>query len=596
MIASSVAKSVARSVASSTASGGGGVSLPSGAIGAWYADEYQSTPRRVIPNAISSTSVSQNLLAAPRRLFANTVYWASTALTITDDAAAGPDGTSGEASTLVASGASWLLRVATGGAAIPAATYTIAAWVKRNTGSDQAFCFSKDNTATRSSIFTATDTWQRFTYTFTLGGSTAVNQLSICNDGSTSANVQICDLELFAGSSDLGTSNGTNPVGHMYLGSNHYATQPAVASSELDLANQGYGQVQLPANLNLSDGFTYVALVKKTASATAYHATLSKAQNFNHFTMTTELSKATVNYVSAVTQYSGENVAVVGMWELLNQGYHVHTIRYDGSKIDWWLDDCLLHRKTGSVTTQTFRDMHVGIVSATSLYAGEKAFSMALYPSALTDEQVLTAASYMQTRATSASLSATNQGRVICFEGDSISAVLLGWPNYYGVNLASPAFLGHNFAVSGSTVATLSTRQATVNLALPPLANRTGRKFVIVVHIGANDLLSLGATTWLANLKAVLQAYRTAGWTVAACTPTPRTQAGFNTQRSTVVTTMRTWGTSDGVDHLIDFADDATMGTDAAASDTLLYSDGLHPTALGQTNLATIAATVLNAI
>lgn len=579
------------------APGGPGSSklLPTGAVAAWYADQYSASPRRVIPNALSSSAVSQNLFPAPRRLFANTIYYASTALTITDDAAAGPDGTSGEASTIVASGATWLLRQA-GGGNVPAGTYTLACWAKRNTGTDQTFCFSKDNTATRSSTKTATSTWQRFTYTFTLGSSTAATQFSICNDGSTSANLQICDLELFSGSSDLGGATGTNPAGHCYLGSNHYATQPAVASNELDLSNQGYGQVQLPSNLALSSGMTFVVVCKKTAAGSGYHGILSKMQSYSQFTLSTEVSKAPVNFIGSQGNYAGEANGA-GPWELLNQGYHVHTMRYDGSNRDWFLDDCLLHRLAGSVTTQNFRDMHLGIVNDISLYSGEKVFAMALWNRALSDTEVRTAASFMQSRAATASLSASNHPRIICNEGDSITGASgVGWANYYGTNLATTAFLGHNFAISGSMISHLTSRAATVDLVLPPVANRTGRKFILTVLIGANDLQGLGATTWLANLKAYLQARRTAGWTVVACTPTPRTTAGFNTERALVLPTMRGWGTADGVDYLIDFAADATMGPDAAASDTLLYGDGTHPTTAGHQNLANIAKTVLNAI
>jgi len=580
-------------------SGGVAASLPSGAVGAWYASDYQATPRRVIPNSISSAEVSQNLFAAPRRLFNNTIYYAKTAATVTDDADVGPDGVSGEASTVVGSSSSWLLRIATGFGNIPAGTYTLACWVKRNTGTDQTFCFSKDNTITRSGIQTATGSWQRFTYTFTLASTTGSQQFSICNDGSTTASIQICDFELFAGSSDLGQSNGTSPAGHFYLGNNHYATQPAVASNELDLANQGWGQIQLPSNLSLSNGFTHVTLIKKTAAGSAYHATLSKCQNFNDFTMMTELSKAVCNFLGvAVRNYNGENLAgaIVGMWELLNQGYHVHTVRYDGTNTDWWLDDCLLHRKAGAITDKTFRDFHVGIVNSISLYAGNKMHSMALWDRALTDEEILDSLSYAQSRATTDSLTATNQERVICFEGDSISGMAgTCWPYYYGTNLASPAFLGHNFAISGSTIASMTSRAATVDAVLPPVANRSGRKFILCVLIGANDLLSLGATTWLANLKTYLQARRSAGWTVIVGTPTPRTAAGFNTQRAIAVTEMRTWGTADGVDYKIDYAASTTYGEDAHASDVAKFGDGTHPTTTTQQNMATDAAPVINA-
>lgn len=565
---------------------GGTLTLPTGAVAAWYADQYSASPRRVIPNAFSSTAVSQNLFSAPRRLFNNTNYWSKTSLTITDDATAGPDGTSGEASTVVASAGNWFMGQAAG-SNIPAGTYTLAVWAKRNTGTDQVFAFSKDNTATRSSVKTATDTWQRFTYTFTLAGATSPSTLMLCSsDGATTASLQICDLELFAGSSDLGTANGTNPVGHMYLGANHYDTQPAVASNELDLSNQGYGQVQLPANLNLSSGVTYIAITKKIAAGSAYHATLSKSQSFGHLTFSQEVSQAPQYWIG-----TEEAPNFRGTIESLNQGYFAWGWRYDGSSRHMLLNDHRLFTKAGAVTNQTFRDFNMGFVSSASLYAGEKFHASALWNRALSDEEYLQAYNYLVAQVEASGLSMGTE-RVVCFEGDSITGTDGScWPYYYGINLANPKFLGSNFAISGSTIANLVTRAPDVDAVIP--VDKGSRKFVLAVLVtnGLSD-----ATTFSADLKAYLQARRSAGWTVVACTLLPRNDATHNARRATVNTTMRSWGTADGVDYLIDFAADATMGPDAAASDTLLYSDGTHPTTAGHQNLAAVAAAVLNAI
>jgi hypothetical protein len=42
------------------------------------------------------------------------------------------------------------------------------------------------------------------------------------------------------------------------------------------------------------------------------------------------------------------------------------------------------------------------------------------------------------------------------------------------------------------------------------------------------------------------------------------------------------------IDGVIDFAADPVMGTDAAPCDTALFQDGLHPTEVGQANMAVI--------
>jgi len=559
--------------------------LPTGAIGEWYAENYSSSPRRVVPNSASGTAVSANLFPAPRRQFANSIYWTTNGtITFSDASVTAPDGSS-DATTAVCSG-NWLIRI-NAGANLPAGDYTVACNVKRNTGSDQLFCFSKDNTSTRSSQKTATSSWQRFTYAFTLASSTAVTQISLCSiDGSTAANLQICDMELYSGSSDLGP--GT-PAGHMYLGSNHYATEPAVASNEIALDNQGYGQIQLAAASTISSGVTFMAVIKKTATASAYHSVISKMKSsWGDFTPVSEISLAPTPYIGGVA-----NLNLAGLNNLSSLGYHVLTWRYNGSTREMWIDDCKLHSLSGSVSSFTIQDFNLGIVNSTSLYAGEKLYAAALWDSALSDADVLIAKTVLAGKATAAGLTIANIDRVYCAEGDSISgAAATCWPYVYGPNASLKVF-GKVFAVSSSTIASMTSRAATLDAVLP--ADRTGRKFILSVLIGANDLVSLGAATYLTNLGTYLDARVAAGWTVALCTPTPSTASGFNTQRALILSTMRGWvGTKCAA--IIDFAADATMGPDAAASNGTLYSDGTHPTTTGQNNLEVIARSVLNGL
>jgi len=140
----------------------------------------------------------QNLISASRRLFSNNQCWAKTNAVCVDDAAIAPD-ESNDASTLVGTGV-WTLNIpAPAAASLPAGTYTFAVWAKRNTGTDQVFRFSTNyGSAPLSSVMTATSTWQRFTYTFTLADPTVMPALRFCASDSTDANLQICDLDLFA--------------------------------------------------------------------------------------------------------------------------------------------------------------------------------------------------------------------------------------------------------------------------------------------------------------------------------------------------------------------------------------------------------------
>jgi hypothetical protein len=560
-------------------------SLPTGSIGLWLADRYESG-RKCIPNSASTAKVSQNLFSCPRRLFSNTNYYTKGSLTVTDDAAAGPDGTAGEASTAVSTGVGWYLSQASGGGNIPAGTYTLAIWAKSNSGSNEVFAFSKDNTVTRSSVQTATPSWQRFTYTFTLASSTNCAIILLCSsDGATNSSLQICDFELFSGSFDLGSPNGTTPAGHLYLGRNHYSTVPTVASYELDISTGGWGQVQLPADKALSAGFTYVCLAKKVAAGSAYHATLSKIQSFGHLTCSHEVSLYPQNSIGTAASYA--EVAATGLWNQLDRGYMCHCQRYDGTNRDWYINGKRAHRLAGAVTTQNYRDFNFGVVNGTTLTAGMKVFACAIWDRALSDSEVKDAYDNLLSLATAASLTAVAQ-RLFYFEGDSISGgYSYSWP-YQAGPLGKP-MLGHVSAVSGSTIASMVSRASTTD-------SYYTSGSTLVVLIGANDLVSLGSATWLTNLRAYLVARKATGWRIVLCTPTPATTSGFNTQRALALATLRGWNGDGTVDYVIDFAADPTMGPDAAASNTSLYGDGLHPTTFGQSLLANCAVSTLNRI
>jgi len=568
--------------------GGASPQIPSGAIGVWYADQYVASPRKHIPNEITKATVtpSANLLSAPRRLFNNSVLWSKASVTCADDAATAPDGSS-EASTCSGTG-NWLLKSMFTNS-VPAGTYTVAINAKRNTGADQSFCFSKDNTSTRSSVMVATSAWQRFSYTFTLASPVAANLIVLCSiDGSTAANLQICDFELYSGSSDLGPQTYG---GHLYLGETHYDTKPTATGGELNLSTGGWGLIQWASTLTVGS-MTAIALVSKVAAGSIYQAYLSKVSAYASFSMMTDESNTSPT--SYITSYVTHDSA--GLWRLLNKGYHAISHRYNGVSRDMGLDDMpTFFSVAGTVATFTLRDMFSGLV--TSLSSGLKVHAIALYDYALTDAELKTAYAALAARAVTAGLTVTPQARVLITEGDSITAAALAYPYVYGAN-ASPTLLGNNVAVSSAVIGNVGTpnslygRAAAVDAKLP--TNRTGRRFILSVMIGRNDLLVLGTATYLTNLAAYLDDRRAAGWTVLLNAVLPSTAVGYNTARNTVNATMAGWvGTH--CDYWNDWAG-STMDADADASDAAKYGDGTHPTTAGQILLEGVFRTVVDAI
>jgi hypothetical protein len=414
-------------------------------------------------------------------------------------------------------------------------------------------------------------------------------------DGSTAGNIQIADFELYSGSSDLGPENYG---GHLYLGSSAYDTRPVYASGALDLSANGYGLIQFPSNQNFTD-ITVQALVSKVAAGSAYQSILSDAESYMSLSAMTEESTAPFSYFSGAGAVSPSQYS--GLWIAQGQGYHVITLRYDGTNFSYWIDDVKILSAPMTLSPVAAADFFVNITSATSLYGGNKfAGAIAVWNRALSDSEIRSAVAFQQARAASSSITATNVSRVLVAEGDSITgAFSYSYPYLFGSH-ASPALYGVDYAISGSTIASMNSRASTVDGIIPP--NTQGREFILSVLIGANDLSSsysgpggTGVSGWLADLATYLDARRAAGWKVVLCTVLPRTASGFNAARDAANTTLRTW-VGVHADALCDFAADPTMGPDAAASNTTYYADGTHPTAAGQAILEPIYQAAINSI
>lgn len=177
----------------------------------------------------------------------------------------------------------------------------------------------------------------------------------------------------------------------------------------------------------------------------------------------------------------------------------------------------------------------------------------------------------------------------LVFEGDSIThglgvGNLRSFGNMYGARA--------NLGVANSTVdgaaPSLTNRAATLDALISP-----GCQNVLVVMTG-NDMILDTAASMLTKMATYLDNRRAAGWYVIIWTVLPRTTAGFNTKRNTANATILTWA---GVhcDMVVDFSG-TSMGPDAAASDTSLYYDGIHPTLAGNRVLFASFQPILDAL
>lgn len=163
-----------------------------------------------------------------------------------------------------------------------------------------------------------------------------------------------------------------------------------------------------------------------------------------------------------------------------------------------------------------------------------------------------------------------------------------------------PAAHEYNYAVGGTTLNPSGTNTL-VSVSRLAQVNAIGPRFypVISVLIGRNDMGDVGQawdqTTFLNEYIAYLDARRSGGYRTICATVLPSTAANINTRRNAVNPTIVGWlGTH--CDAIADFAANATIGPDAAASDTTYYSDGTHPTNAGQAILTTIMTTALQSL
>jgi lysophospholipase L1-like esterase len=184
----------------------------------------------------------------------------------------------------------------------------------------------------------------------------------------------------------------------------------------------------------------------------------------------------------------------------------------------------------------------------------------------------------------------------LAFEGDSITDPTTGVSAaskyyYLAQSAITPFPQGGNDAVSGSSIATVSSRSATIDSWFAPI---TGPK-VLFLFIGANDQGD-GAATFVANLKAYCLARKAAspGLKIVLATLLPQTTSGFNTFRDTVNASIH--ADNSYYDALADFAASSTMGCDSCAASTTYFLDGEHPSPAGHAILAPIAQAAIQSV
>lgn len=146
--------------------------------------------------------------------------------------------------------------------------------------------------------------------------------------------------------------------------------------------------------------------------------------------------------------------------------------------------------------------------------------------------------------------------------------------------------IGVNRAVPGTDISYMVSDAGNVD----DYINSSRSKHILQILVGN------GITTpseWVDSLKNYCLARRAAGWNhINICTLLPRTTSGFNANRAVVNSLIK--ADSSFWDSLTRLDEDATMGPDAAASNTTYYGDGVHPTTVGNDIIAPLLVGSIN--
>lgn len=458
-------------------------------------------------------------------------------------------------------------------------TYTLSVYVASNTGTTQYVRLSLNTSATYSTnILVPSNGWKRVT----ASGSLTAGNIDVAPIVTDSANTA-CDV-LIAG--PLMERGAAASAWQPLAGDLAFGGTPAWVSNGVDFsAASSYATAGMPNQycngLSLYAAFRWAT---NNAAADAAHVAVLTDNIGGPFYM--YLANGTTN---PGMQVSSQSATAKLASNPKDGNWHLMSSTWDRTRLRVFMDDC----EIATSSNATLNPILTGAISVASLTKNwylPATFSYAsVYGTGHTQTQWLNQVSAIRSQLALRGISIASPN-VVAFDGDSITADQSGSPYTYPYIVTNGTAQAVNYAVSGSTVSDLTNRAARVDLN----ARSTRSKNVLFVFIGHNDLASgASAATLFADTKAYCLNRRTNGWNrIILATMLPSTGTGFNTKRNSLNSLIA--ADPSFYDVLCDFGGDATMGPDAAASNTALYSDGTHPTAVGQTNLAVLAQAAIN--
>lgn len=392
----------------------------------------------------------------------------------------------------------------------------------------------------------------------------------------------------------------------MYFGPNMYDSQPTVSGAEIILNASGrYGLAQFPSPIALT-AFTSIGLGRKKAAAgSQLQGMMSKVQQYLDFTPAWASSGEFpgVQFGNASASFASQQT---GLWQQYVDQWNIIANRYDGTRFDVFAEEARFQTSTNQTSLSTsVQDLWFGVLLNSTIFSKYTFSYLALWPRALTDAEVRTAVSVLRSYAATNSITSVGNPRFVLAEGDSITANTGGTSyEFQGGPSLSPRANGASNAVAGASLNigtnSLTNRLSAALQVVPPSGGKNGRMYVYTMLIGRNDGASWGTpAAYAAAIASHVANVKAGGYDrVVLCTLLPSTVAGFNAWRNSVnaIITGSGWAAANGVDAIADFAAEATMGPDAAASNTTYYPDGTHPSTAGYALLAPVWAAAVNSL
>jgi lysophospholipase L1-like esterase len=256
---------------------------------------------------------------------------------------------------------------------------------------------------------------------------------------------------------------------------------------------------------------------------------------------------------------------------------------------------------TAVTADATPRTLVLGRSHTAGSYGSFEAYEILIYDAAQSDADRDAVKAYIAAAYPDLATSYTKQ---VVFEGDSISAgsglpdTELSYPQQvYRTGLSDWRYSSQ--ALSGATVATMTTRAASVDAQIEAGYSRN----VLMVLIGRNDVTEAdNSATVYSDLVTYVQARVTAGWEVwvGTCIATGSSLQGTIDALNAKIRGTPLGGTGNGIfadagaDRIVDYGAMPEFDTSADSSNTTYYQgDNTHPTAAGCTKMADVFATEL---